>query len=172
VELMPGSDLIEPLARLAAKSGTQLALVGSTEAALNAAEDGLRARVPGLEIAARIAPPMGFAPLGDQGAEVIEALEASGARLCFLAFGAPKQEVFAARAHAALPHMGFVSIGAGLDFIAGHQRRAPLWVRRIAMEWLWRLLSDPRRMALRYMRCALILPGLAWRAWRQGASRA
>lgn len=172
VELMPGSDLIEPLARLAAESGTQLALVGSTEAALNAAEDGLRARVPGLEIAARIAPPMGFAPLGDQGAEVIEALEASGARLCFLALGAPKQEVFAARAHAALPHMGFVSIGAGLDFIAGRQRRAPLWVRRIAMEWLWRLLSDPRRMALRYMRCALILPGLAWRAWRQGASRA
>jgi exopolysaccharide biosynthesis WecB/TagA/CpsF family protein len=115
---------------------------------------------------------MGFAPLGDQGAEVIEALEASGARLCFLALGAPKQEIFAARAHAELPHMGFVSIGAGLDFIAGHQRRAPLWVRRIAMEWLWRLLSDPRRMALRYMRCALILPGLAWRAWRQGASRA
>ncbi|GAW36143.1 putative N-acetylmannosaminyltransferase [Roseovarius sp. A-2] len=171
VELMPGSDLIEPLARLAAESGTPLALVGSTEAALNGAEDGLRARVPDLKIAVRIAPPMGFAPLGDQGAEVIETLEASGAGLCFLALGAPKQEVFAARAHAALPHIGFASIGAGLDFIAGRQRRAPLWVRRIAMEWLWRLLSNPRRMTLRYSRCALILPGLAWRAWRQGAHR-
>lgn len=109
---------------------------------------------------------MGFAPLGDQGADVIKALEASGAGLCLVALGAPKQEIFAARANAALPHMGFASIGAGLDFIAGRQRRAPLRVRRVAMEWLWRMLSDPRRLLLRYTRCALILPGLAWRAWR------
>jgi exopolysaccharide biosynthesis WecB/TagA/CpsF family protein len=169
VEVMPGSDLIEPLAHVAAETSTSLALVGSTEAALVRAAEGLRARIPGLDIAARIAPPMGFAPLEDQGAEVIEALEASGAGLCFIALGAPKQEIFAARAHASLPHIGFASIGAGLDFIAGRQRRAPLWVRRIAMEWLWRLLSDPRRLLLRYTRCALILPGLAWRAWRQRA---
>ena len=166
VDLIPGSDLIEPIARIAAETGTPLALVGTTEDALAGAEESLRTRVPGLCITARIAPPMGFTPLGDQGAEVIKALEASGAGLCFLALGAPKQEVFAARAHAALPHMGFASIGAGLDFIAGRQRRAPLWVRRIAMEWLWRMLSDPRRLLLRYTRCALILPGLAWRAWR------
>lgn len=171
VELMPGADLIEPLARIAAETGTPLALVGSTEDALARAEEGLRARVPGVKIVARIAPPMGFAPLGDYGTDVIKALEASGAGLCFLALGAPKQEVFAARAHAALPHLGFASIGAGLDFIAGRQRRAPLWMRRIAMEWLWRLLTDPRRMTLRYMRCSLILPGLVLRAWQYRLSK-
>ena len=166
VELVSGSDLIEPLARIAAETGTPLALVGSTETALQRAEDHLRTHVPGLEIAVRIAPPMGFSPLGDQGADVIKALETSGAGLCLVALGAPKQEIFAARAYAVLPHMGFASIGAGLDFIAGRQRRAPLRLRRIAMEWLWRMLSDPRRLFLRYTRCALILPGLAWRAWR------
>jgi UDP-N-acetyl-D-mannosaminuronic acid transferase (WecB/TagA/CpsF family) len=64
--------------------------------------------------------------------------------------------------------MGFVSIGAGLDFIAGFQTRAPLWVRRIAMEWLWRMLSDPRRLAKRYLDCALVLPDLALAARKQG----
>ena len=56
--------------------------------------------------------------------------------------------------------MGFVSVGAGLDFIAGHQRRAPAWVRRLAMEWLWRMLSEPRRLGVRYLQCAIALPRL------------
>ncbi|MFU8776372.1 MAG: WecB/TagA/CpsF family glycosyltransferase [Roseovarius sp.] len=166
VGLAPGADMVVPMARLAAEAGAGVALVGSTEAVLRAAADGLCARVPGLGIAARIAPPMGFDPAGPQGAEVIAALRASGAGLCLLALGAPKQEIFAGRAHAALPHMGFASIGAGLDFIAGVQPRAPLWVRRLALEWLWRALSSPRRMLPRYARCAAILPGLTIDAWR------
>lgn len=166
VGLVPGADMVVPMARLAAEAGVSVALVGSTDAALQAAGEGLCARVPELMIAARIAPPMGFDPMGAQGAEVIAALRASGAGLCLLALGAPKQEIFAARAHAALPQMGFASIGAGLDFIAGMQPRAPLWVRRLALEWLWRALSSPRRMLPRYARCAAILPGLTLDAWR------
>lgn len=166
VGLVPGADMVVPMARLAAEAGASVALVGSTEAALHAAGEGLCDRVPGLVIAARIAPPMGFDPLGTQGTEVIAALRASGAGLCLLALGAPKQEIFAARAHAALPHMGFASIGAGLDFIAGVQPRAPLWARRLALEWLWRMLSSPRRLVPRYARCAAILPGLMVAAWR------
>jgi exopolysaccharide biosynthesis WecB/TagA/CpsF family protein len=166
VGLVPGADMVVPMARLAAEAGVSVALVGSTEAALQAAGDGLCARIPGLVIATRIAPPMRFDPMGQQGAEVIAVLRASGAGLCLLALGAPKQEIFAARAHAALPHMGFASIGAGLDFIAGKQPRAPLWVRRLALEWLWRALSSPRRMLPRYARCVAILPGLMREAWR------
>lgn len=166
VGLVPGADMVVPLVRLAVEAGASVALVGSTEAALRAAGDGLILRVPGLVIAAQIAPPMGFDPMGQEGAEVIAALRASGAGLCLLALGAPKQEIFAARAHAALPQMGFASFGAGLDFIAGVQPRAPLWVRRLALEWLWRALSNPRRMLPRYARCAVILPGLTLDAWR------
>ena len=166
VGLVPGADMVVPMARLAAEAGVSVALVGSTEAALQAAGDGLCARIPGLVIATRIAPPMRFDPMGQQGAEVIAVLRASGAGLCLLALGAPKQEIFAARAHAALPHMGFASIGAGLDFIAGKQPRAPLWVRRLALEWLWRALSSPRRMLPRYAHCVAILPGLMREAWR------
>ena len=64
--------------------------------------------------------------------EMIAEIGQSGARLVFLALGAPKQERFAARAAEMLPEVGFMSIGAGLDFISGEQKRAPLWVRKIA----------------------------------------
>ena len=99
--------------------------------------------------------------------EILAELAASGARLCFLALGAPKQEILAARGHGLLPQVGFVSIGAGLDFIAGAQVRAPVWVRRIAMEWAWRMLGNPRRLAKRYAQCALVLPGLMAQAKRE-----
>lgn len=166
VALLPGSDLITPLAELAAAQGVPVALIGGTEVSLEAAAGALEARVPGLRMAARIAPPMGFDPQSGAADAALDALAASGARLVFVALGAPKQERLAARGRARHPEIGFVSIGAGLDFIAGTQRRAPRLVRRLALEWLWRAASDPARLAGRYARCALILPGHAIRAWR------
>lgn len=166
VSLVPGSELIDPVAALAAEKRVPVGLLGSTETTLAAAAQVLQARHPGLEIALRHAPPMGFDPDGAGGTAAIEAIRASGARLVFLALGAPRQEVLAARARTALPGTGFLSIGAGLDFIAGTQTRAPAWVRRLAAEWFWRLTGDPRRLAARYGACALVMPGLTWRAFR------
>lgn len=164
VALLPGSDLIRPIAKIAAECGAGLALLGSTEDTLSRAAQALKDATPGLKVTCQIAPPMGFDPTGPLAAEYIETLKASGAQLCFVAMGAPKQEIFASFASQHLPEMGFVSIGAGLDFIAGHQTRAPLWVRKIAAEWLWRLLQNPRRMAARYGLCFAVLPGLLIRA--------
>jgi N-acetylglucosaminyldiphosphoundecaprenol N-acetyl-beta-D-mannosaminyltransferase len=167
VRLVPGSELIAPLAALAAQKGVALAFLGSTEPVLRAAAARLEADVPGLRVAACLAPPFGFDPAGAAADALLDEVAASGARICFLALGAPKQEVLAARGFARHPGLGFVSIGAGLDFIAGQQTRAPVWVRRIAMEWLWRMLTNPRRLARRYLDCALILPGLALAARRE-----
>ena len=164
VDLVPGSELVTPLAELAAETGVSVALFGSTQDALDDAATKLRDETPGLEISARLAPAFGFDPTGPEADAMIEALRKSGARLTFIALGAPKQEVFAAYARQKLPEMGFASIGAGLDFIAGRQQRAPAWMRRAALEWLWRVASNPKRLALRYLRCALILPQLALRA--------
>lgn len=166
VSLVPGADMVEPLAHAARRAGVSVALVGTTEAALATAADTLLAQVPGLEITARIAPPMGFDPAGDEARRILRVLAQSGAGLTLLALGAPKQEIFAALGRQEAPGMGFASIGAGLDFLAGTQTRAPRWVRAMAMEWLWRMLSSPRRLALRYLRCAIILPGQMLAAWR------
>ena len=167
VSLVPGSELVLPLSAEAVAAGVSVALVGSTEAALQGAADHLRRNVPGVEIAAMIAPPFGFDPAGPQAAEVLAQVRDSGARLCFLALGAPKQEELAARGRDIAPGVGFASVGAGLDFLAGRQTRAPLWVRRLALEWLWRALSSPRRLIPRYAACFAILPGQIVQALRQ-----
>ncbi len=168
VRLVPGSELITPVVALAAHTGAPIALFGSTEPVLREAAARLEADHPGLKVAACIAPPMGFDPESSAADVLLDQVATSGARICLLALGAPKQEVLAARGFARHPGLGFLSIGAGLDFIVGHQIRAPLWVRRIAMEWLWRMLSNPRRLAKRYFDCAVILPGLALAARRDG----
>lgn len=160
VELVTGSDLIDPLSAMAARLSVPVALFGSTQDALEKAGQVLRERYPGLEIVYSMSPEMGFDPMGSNADDYIDAIRQSGARLCFVALGAPKQELFASRAARLLPETGFVSIGAGLDFLAGTQIRAPRVVRAAAGEWLWRMMSDPYRLAPRYAACFAVLPSL------------
>lgn len=167
LSLVPGSDLVLPLARLAAAENVSVALVGTTDAALTAAADSLTRQAPGLRIVATIAPPMGFDPDSPAAGTLLAEIAQSGAGLCYLALGAPKQERLAARGRTEAPSVGFVSVGAGLDFLAGSQTRAPEWVRRMAMEWVWRMASAPRRLIPRYARCIAILPAELTSAIRQ-----
>jgi N-acetylglucosaminyldiphosphoundecaprenol N-acetyl-beta-D-mannosaminyltransferase len=155
------------LARLAAVEGVPLALVGSSDESLAAASAHLTGQIPGLTITLQIAPPYGFDPTGPAADAILSQLATARIGLCFIALGAPKQELFAARGRALAPDVGFASVGAGLDFLGGSQTRAPAWVRAIAMEWLWRALSSPRRMIPRYAACAAILPAQMLAAWRQ-----
>ncbi len=167
VELMPGSDLILPICRLAVELDLPVALVGSSEDALRGASDVLKEHAPGLHIAFMHAPAYGFDPNGPEADAVLEGLQQIGAALCFIALGAPKQEIFAARGRSRAAQVGFLSIGAGLDFLSGHQVRAPRIMRRLMLEWLWRAVQSPYRMVPRYAKCFMILPGLAIRALRQ-----
>ena len=167
LDLLPGSDLILPLSRLAVLAGVPVGLIGSTEDSLALAAEALQQAVPGVRIVAKIAPPMGFEPQSAAADAILDQLDAAGVRQCFVALGAPKQELFGAAGRLRTPAIGFASIGAGLDFLSGSQTRAPVWVRRLALEWLWRMLSNPRRMTGRYLRAALILPGHMLASWRQ-----
>lgn len=167
VDLVPGSDMVMPMAELAAECGRSVAMVGSSEASLEAAATQMMTAIPGLVVALRHAPAMGFDPLGEEARRVLAEMAARDVGLCFVALGAPKQEAFAALGRELAPHVGFASIGAGLDFIAGHQNRAPAWVRALAMEWLWRALTSPRRMVPRYAACAALLPGQIVQALKQ-----
>lgn len=164
VGLVPGSTMVVPLCRIAAQCGVKVALFGSTPAALETAAARLRQEVPGLTISHCIAPPMGFDTQGEDAANHLIQLEQDGVGLCLLALGAPKQEMLAARGRKLAPGVGFASIGAGLDFLAGTQNRAPEWVQKIAMEWAWRMLSQPRRLVPRYWACAQLLPAELLRA--------
>lgn len=158
VDLIPGSELIDPVVALAAQNNVPTAMIGSTEQTLDVAAQKLIERYPNLRVVSQIAPPMGFDPTGQEADAAIATLKTAGAGLVLVAFGAPKQERFAAYAQQHMPNCGFLSIGAGLDFIAGTQKRAPVWVRKLAAEWLWRLSTNPARLFRRYGACIAILP--------------
>lgn len=171
VERATGADLVEPLCAQAARRGVPVHFFGSSEATLRKAAQALTARYPGLVIAGAEAPPMGFDPFSSAADAAADRIAASGAGLCFVAFGAPKQEIFSARMAARHPRIGFVCIGAALDFIAGEKARAPALFQRLGMEWAWRLMSEPRRLALRYARCAAVFADVALRGPGKEASR-
>ncbi|MEM6941129.1 MAG: WecB/TagA/CpsF family glycosyltransferase [Pseudomonadota bacterium] len=167
IDLMPGSDIILPLCRLCAEMNVSIALVGSSEDALDGAARSLQNEIPKLKIGYLHAPPYGFDPEGAEADAIFDSLNASGTGLCLVALGAPKQEKFAVRGRRSAPGVGFVSIGAGLDFLSGHQIRAPKIMRMMAMEWLWRAAQSPTRMVPRYLKCFAILPSLIRQAIRQ-----
>ena len=166
VHLVTGSDLVDPLMAMAARRGTPVGFLGSNEETLRTATAILERRYPGLKVVAQIAPPYGLDPAGADAGAALRALSQTEAKLCLVCLGAPKQELLAMRGMSAVPGCGFVSVGAALDFIAGHQRRAPRWMRQVGLEWFWRFLNDPRRLAKRYLACLRILPGLTWQAFR------
>jgi exopolysaccharide biosynthesis WecB/TagA/CpsF family protein len=164
VRRVAGSDLIAPISAEAVRSGKSIYLFGSSLEVLVKASQLLRERNPGLTIAGFLAPPRGFDPTSEDAHRCIATIGDSGADLCFVALGAPKQELFADHGKSLLPNVSFVCIGAGLDFIAGAQVRAPHWMQRWGLEWLWRAFGDPRRLLYRYFLCMGALPGILARA--------
>ena len=157
IERTTGADLVVPLAAAAAERGLPLYLFGSAPGVLGEAGRRLaESTVEPLSISGSAAPPMNFDPEGRDADEAIARISHSGARICLVALGAPKQEIFAARAIEQGVPAVFVCVGAALDFIAGAQMRAPRVMQRNGLEWLWRLANDPRRLAGRYARCALL----------------
>ena len=155
-----GSDLIEPICERAAKNGMSVFLFGSTDEVLAECARELVQKAPGLKIAGRHAPPQGFDPFGPHADNVVDMIRRSEADFCFVALGAPKQELFSAQAAKSLDKTAFVCIGAGLDFITGAQNRAPEFCRKYGMEWLWRLANNPTRLARRYLASAYVLPSV------------
>jgi len=141
VTLVPGSDLVLPMAALAADEGAPIALLGSTAEVLDAAAARLAVLHPGLQVVARIAPPMGFDPSGPQAAALLEELGATGARITFLALGAPKQEMLAARGRELLPAMGFLSVARASISSPGRRHGRRRWCGG----WRWNGCGAPPR---------------------------
>lgn len=155
-----GADLVEPLCKAAGSRGLPIFLFGSDEPTLAKASENLRERYQGLEIAGTFSPGRNFDAYSAEADAAIAQIRESGAKLCFLALGAPRQELFASRCLDELDGTGCLCIGAALDFIAGTQIRAPLFTQRAGLEWAWRMFRDPRRLAPRYARCVAAVPRL------------
>jgi N-acetylglucosaminyldiphosphoundecaprenol N-acetyl-beta-D-mannosaminyltransferase len=156
IERTTGADLIQPICKVSVEQNFPIFLMGSSLRTLCASASRLVGNHPGLEVCGVIAPPRGFDPKSTLAQEITEVITRSGARICFVALGAPRQEIYCAAAMEKTAGICFLPIGAGLDFIAGSQLRAPTVFRRLKLEWAWRLVLNPTRLFIRYSRCAVL----------------
>lgn len=145
----PGPDILTAASAKAAEDGTRFFFLGGGEGVAEALRDRLRTEHPGLIIAGVATPPFGMWP--DEVSRSLAAqVRSSGAHVLWLGVSAPKQEVWALRflAETGVPT---ICVGAAFDFYSGGVKRAPEWMRRQGLEWLYRLASEPRRLWKRYL---------------------
>lgn len=146
-----GIDLFLALIALAEKKDWKVFLLGASPESSQGAQRELLRRFPALRIAGARD---GYFR---DAAEVIDQINASGARLLFVAMGSPRQEFWIARHRARLQPLLCMGVGGSFDVLAGTVKRAPVFFQRTGTEWLFRLLSDPRRA-----RRQVALPLFAW----------
>ncbi len=148
-ERIAGPDFMAALLKATADGGISHYFYGSTDDSLDALEKTIKARYPGISIAGRYSPP--FRKLSDEeDAEITGIINEAAADIVWVSLGAPKQEIFMYN-HRGRINALMIGIGAGVDFLAGTVKRAPLWMQKASLEWLYRLISEPKRLAKRYI---------------------
>ena len=149
-EKVSGSDLLVPLMRLAAERRWRVYLLGGRPGVAEEAGEKLT-RELGVTIVGTDSPIVGPDGTDDSSEQTLERLTAASPDLVLVAFGAPKQELWIDRFGERLGPAVAMGVGGSLDFITGQVRRAPAWMSRAGLEWLFRLLQEPRRMWRRYL---------------------
>lgn len=146
---VPGPDLMPAILDLSQERGYTHYFYGSTEHTLEKLREELLARFPKLRIAGMYAPPFRELTV-EEDEEAVRRINESGADFVWVALGAPKQERWM-YAHRNRVRGLMLGVGAAFDFIAGTVKRAPMWMQKLCMEWVFRIMQDPRRMLPRYL---------------------
>lgn len=146
-----GGDLMEQLCAQAAHHGFRVFFLGGLPGAAVLAAHRLRERYPKLPICGTCCPAEGFENDPAEMARIRREIQDAAPDLLCVAFGAPKQEIWMQENRGQLPVGAMLGVGAAFDTQAGLRRRAPRWIQAIAMEWLFRLLMEPRRLWRRYL---------------------
>lgn len=149
-EQVAGPDLMPALWKATENTDISHFFYGSTQETIDALSAKLKERYPGVKIAGMISPP--FRPLTEEeNEEVVRRINDSGASVVWVGLGAPKQERWMYEQKGRI-HALMLGVGAGFDFHAGTVKRAPSWMRRHYLEWLYRLTQDPKRLWKRYIK--------------------
>jgi N-acetylglucosaminyldiphosphoundecaprenol N-acetyl-beta-D-mannosaminyltransferase len=150
-ERVTGGDLMERMCAEAAHYGFRVFFLGGLLGAAAMAAHHLRSRYPGLRICGTYCPPVGFENDPAELERVGRAIADAAPDLVCVALGAPKQEIWMQENREHLHVGAIMAVGAALDTQAGMRRRAPRWIQAIALEWLFRLTMEPRRLWRRYL---------------------
>lgn len=163
---VPGSDLAPALFECAAaRGGLSAYLLGAASGVGDRAAANIMRRWPQVRVTGVDSPPPGFERDAQANAAILAKIAAVRPDVLLIGLGAPKQELWVHAHRAAIQAKVALCVGATIDFLAGEKARAPLWMRKSGLEWLHRLATEPRRLAKRYARDAMIFPRLLWREW-------
>jgi len=156
-ERVAGSDLVGLMADRAQTTGWRIFLLGAAEGVAERAAIILRERYPQVNIVGAYA----GSPRPEDEADIVARIRSSRADILLVAYGAPQQDKWIARNIEQTGVAVALGIGGSLDFIVGTQRRAPQWMQRAGIEWLYRLVREPWRW-----RRQLALPKFVWQVLR------
>lgn len=165
-ERVAGSDVV-PALFSAADRPLRVFLLGAAPGVAELAASRIHDQWPNVRVVGTFSPPQGFENDPVQDSRAIAELNAVEHDLLIVGLGAPKQEIWVNVHRHELQAKVVICGGATIDFLAGHRRRSPVWMRRCGLEWLHRVGSEPRRLARRYARDAWVFPRLLWREWQR-----
>ena len=166
-ERVTGSDLLPELCRMAEKKSLKVFFLGGTPEVTPKAVENLLKRFPALQVVGIATPWIDLSDGDSVSSGIVESINQSGADILFVGFGAPKQEIWLERNNERLKTGIIVTVGGTFDFLAGKTVRAPLWMQKSGLEWLWRLLHEPKRLWRRYLIGNARFLVIAWREWRK-----
>ena len=150
VERIYGPQLMLDVFEQTQGTGVKHYLYGGPPGLAEQLESRLRERYPGTNIVGVYSPPFRpLTPKEDQ--EIIDRIDRTGADIVWVGLGCPKQEVWMAEHCGRLQAPVLMGVGAAFDFITGNKRQAPAWMQRKGLEWLFRLMAEPRRLWKRYI---------------------
>ena len=152
-ERVTGSDALPLIAERAARDGWRLYLLGAAPDVAEQTAQLLQVRYPGVQIVGTYA----GAPADIEAPDIIARVRAARPDVLFVAYGAPAQDLWIARHRAALAVPVMLGVGGAFDHLTGVRKRAPAWVQRLNLEWLYRLITQPWRW-----RRQLALPRFVW----------
>ena len=146
-----GSDLVVPLMSLADSLRWRVYLLGGAEGVAKRASDALGRTHPGLAVVGAASPVVDLSRPRAERERIVDEVRQAKPDLVLVCLGAPKQELWIAENLDALRPAVLLGVGASIDFLAGTARRAPSWVSEHGLEWLYRLVREPRRLWRRYL---------------------
>lgn len=144
-----GADMVPALAERAAAKGYSIYFLGAGPGIAAQAVANLKAKYPDLPVAGVVSPP--YSSVLEMDRSILDEIKAADPDVLLVAFGNPKQEKWIGMYGRELGVPVMIGVGGTLDFIAGHMKRAPEWMQNSGLEWLFRLLQEPKRMWRRYV---------------------
>ncbi len=150
-EKVAGSDLLPSFCKIAARKRYELFFLGSGPSIAKKAANILTNKNPGLKIVGTYSPPFGFENDEDENRKIVAMIKKCTPDVLFVGLGPPKQEKWIWRYKDEINVPVSIAVGASFDFVAGSVKRAPKWMQKIGLEWLFRLCQEPRRLWKRYL---------------------